>query len=252
MTTLPIAADTVFDSGIQRRAGTGVSVIVTLYNYSAYVMGALESVREQTHPNLELIVVNDCSQDNSEALVRAWMDTHAARFERALLLSNVRNYGLATSRNTGFHVARNDFVFVLDADNELYPRAVARLLTACELAGAEAAYSQLEMFGEETGTGVAYTWSRERFARRNYVDAMALVRKSAWAALGGYAHFEVAGWEDYDLWCRFVEQGYSAVFVPQILCRYRVHGPSMLRSETNVNYGDVVSEMLVRHPWLRL
>ena len=250
MTNLPIPSDTVFDSGIRPRDGTGVSVVVTLYNYAAYIVAALDSVREQTHGNLELIVVNDRSTDGSEAIVRDWMAANAWRFERALLLTNVRNYGLATSRNTGFHVARNAFVFVLDADNQIYPRAIARLLAACELSGAEAAYSQLEMFGDMAEIGAAYTWDPKRLARRNYIDAMALIRRSAWEYLGGYGHFEVAGWEDYDLWCKFVDVGYSATFVPQILCRYRVHGTSMLRSETNVNTAEVVSEMMIRHPWL--
>ena len=41
---------------------------------------------------------------------------------------------------------------------------------------------------------------------------MALIRKSAWERVGGYALFEVEGWEDYDLWCKFIEEGFEAVF----------------------------------------
>jgi glycosyltransferase involved in cell wall biosynthesis len=251
MSRLPIAADTVFEEEREPRPGTGVSVVVTLFNYANFVISALDSVREQTHGNLELIVVNDRSTDASEAVVKAWMAANSWRFARTVLLTNVKNYGLATSRNTGFDVARNEFVFVLDADNQIYPRAVARLLAACELTGDPAAYSQLEMFDEERGTGTAYVWDPDRLARYNFIDAMALVRRSVWQRLGGYGHFETAGWEDYDLWCRFVEHGLVATFVPQILCRYRVHGKSMLRTETNQNVLGVMAEMLVRHPWLR-
>jgi glycosyltransferase involved in cell wall biosynthesis len=251
MTQLPIAADTVFEDSRETPEGTGVSVVVTLFNYGKFVIAALDSVREQTHRNIELIVINDRSTDEGEAIVRSWMKDNCWRFAHTVLLTNAKNYGLATSRNTGFHVARNEFVFVLDADNEIYPRAIERLLAACELSGDKAAFSQLEMFGEERGTGAAYVWDPDRLARYNYIDAMALVRRSVWQELEGYAHFETPGWEDYDLWCRFVEKGYAATFVPQILCRYRVHGTSMLRTETNKNVIGVMSEMLVRHPWLR-
>ena len=68
---------------------------------------------------MKIIVVNDRSTDKSEAVVKAWMAENAWRFTRTVLLTNVKNYGLATSRNTGFQVARNEFVFVLDADNQV-------------------------------------------------------------------------------------------------------------------------------------
>ena len=58
--------------------------------------------------------------------------------------------------------------------------------------------------------------------------------------------------EDYDLWCKFIEQGYVAAFVPEMLCRYRVHRSSMLRTETARFYDAVFVEMTMRHPWMKL
>jgi glycosyltransferase involved in cell wall biosynthesis len=248
--TFPIATRTAFESSSARPNGIGVSVIVTLYNYAAYIEGALNSVFRQTHSNLELIVVNDYSRDHSESVARAWMEGHADRFTRVKLLSNVDNYGLSVSRNVAFENAAKDFVFVLDADNEIYPRAIERLLSACISANAGAAYSQLEYFDEQSDIGIAYCWDPERLAHGNYIDAMALVRKSTWAAVGGY-DVQDFGWEDYDLWCKFVEQGFAAVFVPQILCRYRVHGASMKRAETNPNSSGLIGQMVLKHPWLK-
>jgi hypothetical protein len=60
------------------------------------------------------------------------------------------------------------------------------------------------------------------------------------------------GWEDYDLWCKFVEAGIEGVFVPEILCRYRVHGSSMVRTETINRIDAVRQRMAMRHPWLSL
>ena len=55
------------------------------------------------------------------------------------------------------------------------------------------------------------SWQRQRLAFENHVDAMALVRRSAWESVGGYTHIE-GGWEDYDFWCKLVEKLVSLVF----------------------------------------
>jgi glycosyltransferase involved in cell wall biosynthesis len=158
---------------------------------------------------------------------------------------------LAEARNTGFRLAGAEYVFVLDADNMIYPRAVGRLLDA--IVGTEygAAYTQLEFFGSEQRLGHADIWSKAKFKNRNYVDAMALVRKASWEIVGGYTHMR-GGWEDYDFWCKFIDHGMAALFVPEVLCRYRVHGSSMLRTRTNRRYGRLVKEMMLRHAWLEL
>lgn len=229
-----------------------VTVIITLYNYASVIAEALDSVARQTHGALDLIVVEDRSPDASLDVALAWMREHHLRFDRCLLVQNDWNYGLATSRNAALARVETDYVMVLDADNALYPRAVERLLAALETSGVAAAYSQLELFGDFSGVGDAGPWDPDRLARGNYIDAMALFRTAAVRACGGYELFEIPGWEDYDLWCKVHEQGMIAAFVPQILCRYRVHGASMLRAETNADIAAVTFEIFRRHPWLKL
>jgi hypothetical protein len=65
---------------------------------------------------------------------------------------------------------------------------------------------------------------------------------------------DVGGWEDYDFWCKCVEAGIEGLFVPEILCRYRHHGESMLAQETDAgrNARRVRREMEARHRWLEL
>ena len=140
---------------------------------------------------------------------------------------------------------------VLDADNALRPPAVARLLEALEDAGAACAYSQLLHHGAGVGVGVGDVWRRESFVHDNYIDAMALVRRDAWAQVGGYAPVDY-GWEDYDFWCKFVEAALEGLFVPELLCRYRVHATSMLRTDTAAQRARLVETMMARHPWLDL
>lgn len=229
-----------------------VTVAVSLYNYAQFLPDCLDSVLAQRHAAIELVVVDDVSvEDDSVAVASAWMREHAERFSRVLLLRHGRNQGLAQARNTAFRHARASHVFVMDADNMIYPRAVGRLRQAIETSGAAAAYTQTELFGTKRSVGLADIFHPEWLRHGNYIDAMALVSRSAWRDVGGYTHIE-GGWEDYDLWCKFIEQGYVAAFVPEMLCRYRVHQTSMLRTETARSYDSVFVEMTMRHPWMKL
>ena len=235
-----------------RPAPDGVTVAVSLYHYAQFVAECLESIAAQTHGNIELIVVDDHSvRDDSVEVTKRWMERHSDRFNRVSLLRHVQNQGLAEARNTAFEYARTDPVFVIDADNEIYPRALARLLEAFNDREYDAVYSQLELFGNQTGLGLADVWSKNLLRTGNYVDAMALISRRSWSQVDGYRHTE-GGWEDFDFWCKFVDHGMEALFVPEILCRYRVHGASMLRTDTVVATERLKVELTLRHPWLEL
>jgi len=232
-------------------SGDIVTVAVSLYNYARFLTECLDSVRAQSYQQIELIVVEDASDnDDSLAVAKNWLTINADRFVRVLLLRHLRNQGLPAARNTAFLHARGDAVFVLDADNAIYPRAIARLYETLRETGAGAAYSQIELFGNEQRLGYADVWMPERFESSNYVDAMALVSKQAWRNVGGY--FDMPSWEDYDFWCKFVEMRIEAIYVPEILCRYRVHPASMLRTLSDAQSNEVIVTMSLRHPWLKL
>jgi glycosyltransferase involved in cell wall biosynthesis len=228
-----------------------VTVAVSLYNYGRFLPECLESVLAQRHPHLELVVVDDASEtDDSVAVARAWLSEHAQSFARVQLLRHARNQGLAEARNTAFAAARSEFVFVLDADNMIYPRAISRLYEVMRHREFAAAYTQLEFFGSERRLGFADVFEKDRLIPGNYIDAMALVSKRTWESVGGYTHME--GWEDYDFWCKVVDCGLAAAYVPEILCRYRVHPASMLRNDTVKSLQQIVVELTMRHPWISI
>ena len=230
----------------------GISVAISLYNYARYIEDCLESVAAQDFADIELIIVDDCSQrDDSLAVAQAWMEKNEVRFCSGLLLRHGVNRGLAEARNTAFAAASCQTVFVMDADNVIYPACLRKLQRALTAAKADAAYSQLVMFGDVTDIGLADYWSKARLANGPYIDAMALVRKSAWERVGGYAHLD-GGWEDYDFWCKLAEMDAACCYVPELLGKYRVHASSMLRTDSEASYDRLFNMISLRHPWTRL
>ena len=105
---------------------------------------------------------------------------------------------------------------------------------------------------ESAGLISCLPWDVLRLMYGNYIDAMALVRKSAWELAGGYdlkMDERFGGWEDYDLWLRLADEGYRGIFVPTPIARYRVHGASMLQS-FNWAPQNAIAALRARYPEL--
>jgi glycosyltransferase involved in cell wall biosynthesis len=239
---------------IYEKRGAGeaeVVVVIPLYNYAHTIAEALESVVEQDLPALAVIVVDDSSTDDGGQRAVDFLARHPARFSRAQVVRHHRNQGLAMTRNSGIVHSTEPHLFMLDADNRLRPPALSRLLDALRHSGADFAYSQLRLFGDQEGIGNADIWDPQRLRTENYIDAMALIRREALLAAGGYSSSAVEqGWEDWDLWCCFAELGFKGLFLPELLCEYRIHSTSMLRNRTNNSHTALKAEMRLRHPKL--
>ena len=231
------------------------AVCISLHNYADRILAALESVRAQTLELLELIVVDDASSDDGASRVQQWLGQHGQRFCRALLVQHGTNAGLAATRNTAFQLAEAPWCFVLDADNSLEPNAVAHCLALGQAAPSDIAvvHPLVELVGAGDATSLisGLSWQRAHFRERNVIDAMALVRRSAWQQVGGYDHIP-GGWEDYDFWCKLIEVGLQGILCPQRLATYHSHPQSMLATHTHQQLRRISRVLQQRHPWLQL
>jgi glycosyltransferase involved in cell wall biosynthesis len=217
-----------------------VAVLISLYNYKHFIIQCLESVASQTIGNIELVICDDCSRDGGAELVKEWLQLNCECFISCRLLQNEHNQGLAYSRNTAIAHSNAPFVFILDADNMIYPRCLERLWDALQTSDAAFAYCALEMFGDTIGLMGLSDWRPEMLCKGNVIDAMVLHRKSDLLSVGCYTKMKVAGWEDFDLWFKYARAGKFGIRVHEILARYRVHGSSMLRTTTNVKFNHTI------------
>jgi hypothetical protein len=239
-------------SSAYARATPRVTVVVSLFNHAHDVGNALASVMHSSHGNVELAVLDDGSTDGSRAVVVDFVQRHPEL--PAILLAHHANRGLGAARNGLVQAARGELVLVLDADNELYPTAVDRLLRALDAADDDAlfAYPILEVHEDETPTTLLsyQPWDVSRLRRANYIDALALLRRDRLLELGGYTNdIRLYGWEDYDLWCRAAAHGLHGVHVPQILARY-ARAPHSMISVTNIDDGEAAALLRERYPVL--
>jgi glycosyltransferase involved in cell wall biosynthesis len=234
-----------------RLLDAAVSVVIPLYNYAQHITDALDSVAGQTLAVLDLIVVDDGSADDGPDIARAWMLAHQNRFGRLVLVRNDANVGLGPSRNIGFAHAESRYVVPLDADNRLLPAFAERCLAQADATGAAFVHTKIQNFGGSDAIVGLEPYTPMRLAAGNSIDAMALVRLSAWAMAGGYDNVRF-GWEDYDFWCRLAEQGQFGSHIDEVLAEYRVHPASMLSMITDrpANKRRLIADMRARHPWV--
>lgn len=228
-----------------------VSVLATVYNYADHIGGALESLVASRYRQFEVVVVDDASTDASARAVRAWMRAHPR--VPATLLRHHTNRGLPHARNTALGFARGELVFILDADNRLYPHCLESLVAALDGdPDAAFAYGVHQRFTHMGPWGLVnlFPWEPERLRAGNYIDAMALVRASVLRRVGGYTTDpRLYGWEDFDLWCHLAELGERGVHVPEILARYRSARHTML-ALTDLSASIAFSVLAERYPGL--
>jgi glycosyltransferase involved in cell wall biosynthesis len=243
-----------FEIVTQNGRGGGIAaatVTISLFNYKECIVGCLESVKSQTIYDLDLLVVDDCSTDSSLEVARKWVCENGGRFRNCMLIHHKINRGLPTARNTGVSNARTEYVFVLDADNLLYPRCLERLVTALDHCSASFAYCYLEKFEKEIYLQNVKPWNPATLKYGNTIDAMVLLRKCVWEQVGGYStNMPAMGWEDFDLWFKIAKVGGWGILVPEILARYRVHRSSMLYTVTNPNADMLWAYLRSNHPQL--
>lgn len=227
-----IEKNVLFDS-----ANPDLSVIVTLYNYENYIETCLNSVNQSTLSGIEIIVVDDASQDSSVERVSNWMKT--AKVSCALV-KKVFNTGLAAGRNLGVELSRAPYVFILDADNYVFPKGLENLYHWVKEENWDFGFGILQRFDSKNSKGLGllsyYDWNEKHLLQEPYIDAMAVFKKEAILACGGYqmnlASQAVMGWEDYDLWLRLLEKGFHGGLYPNFVGAYRVHAASMIRKAT--------------------
>lgn len=105
-----------------------VSIIIPIYKVEDYINKCLESVLSQSYRNLEVILVDDASPDNSLQIARRTIDHLGNPDINIVYITHKKNRGLSAARNTGIAAATGDYLYFLDSDDELYDSKAISIL----------------------------------------------------------------------------------------------------------------------------
>lgn len=122
-----------------------ISVVVPVYNVAKYLPRCLDSIASQTYANLDIILVDDGSTDNSGKIA----DEYAKTDKRAQVIHQ-KNGGLSEARNAGLRYAKGDYVAFVDSDDYMSPSYIEKLYDIASKNGADVATCQFQSFSEES------------------------------------------------------------------------------------------------------
>lgn len=231
-------------SGLEE-AGAGVlpavSILIVARNTGPFIGDAILSARQQTFRDIEIVVLDDASTDDTRAIAEA----HAAQDVRVRVLDGPRA-GLAAIRNASLAAARGRWAAILDSDDLLHPAHVERLVAGAERTGAEMVAANMVSFAIEAGmTRASLFADTPEWRQERAIDLLAFVRSNGVAAGGvstGYfkplfamdfmrergleydPRLRIG--EDYDLVARALASGGRYVFLPRPTYFYRRHAAS--------------------------
>ena len=223
-----------------------VSVVIPCFNYGRYLAEAVQSVLAQSLRDVEVIVVDDGSTDDSRDVAESLIAAHADASIRLIAQTNSGSPG--HTRNVGIAAAVGDYIVCLDADDRLHPDYLARCAAALDAhPDAAIAYGDLQMFGDDDTLHVPPEWDTRVQLDCNFVDVVSMFRRRVWREVGGY-DTEI-GYEDWDFWIGAIELGWTGVKAPGALWYYRKHGSGVFAQHT-VRDQEIKAEIVLKHPGL--
>lgn len=215
-----------------------VSIIIPYYNDGATINEAVHSALEQTHANLEIIIVDD----GSDVSVNENLEKSIKAAGNVQCIFQV-NQGLAAARNFGVTKSSGKYLVFLDADDKLAKTYVEDCLKVHEdNQQLQIVYSESEKFGRETGRWELPEFNMKSFLSGNCIPAFAMVKKATFIELGCFDP-NVKYLEDWDLWIRAIAKyGVQIYRIPKILHFYRKRENNDSLTDLNIRSKQKIAE----------
>ncbi len=225
-----------------------ISVVIPFYNLGAFLPEALESVLNSDYPHLEVLIMNDGSDDPDSLAV---LEKIEAEGDARVRVIHNENQGLSATRNAGAALAKGPWVAFVDADDAVEPAFLRRAAWVLQqYDNVHLVASWIRFFGD--GQGIWHSWNLQfpYLLAHNLMIPICLVRKDSFLRFARNAPEMAYGLEDYEGWIGLLKNGCGGVAIPEVLTRYRVRGQSMFQSINREQQMYLYQVVVQRHPEL--
>jgi len=203
-----------------------VSIILPTYNGQQFLAQSIESCLNQTHKNIELIIVDDASTDETPEIIKRYSELDS----RIKIITNAKNKKLPRSLNVGHQASTGEFITWTSDDNLYLPQAIERMMSfLVENEEVGMVYCDFDCINEngET-TKKVIVGPKETMVSYNCIGACFLYRRSVYSKIGNYSSKYLYA-EDFDYWLR-VAANFSITPLHETLYLYRLHKNSLTSS----------------------
>ena len=208
-----------------------LSVIMPVYNAQPFIVASIKSILNQSYRNIELIIINDASTDNSLAEILSVKD------KRIKLFSNEENRGIVFSRNKGLKLAKGDFIGMMDADDIALPEKFEKQISFLLENPTYGMVGSWVDFIDEKGDAIPGGWKLTASVEmipsimlfKNYfLQSAVLYRKECINSFSFTHGLDIL--EDYAIWNEIIKE-FKAWNIQEPLVKYRLHSGSVTQSK---------------------
>ncbi|MCD7034497.1 glycosyltransferase family 2 protein [Metabacillus sp. GX 13764] len=198
-----------------------VSIITPSYNSTNYIGDTIASVQAQTYDNWEMIIVDDCSKDNSREYIKGFAEADP----RIRLVELEVNSGAAVARNTAINLANGKYVAFLDSDDLWHPEKLEKQIAFMEEKGYAFTYTKYQLMQEngeklDRVIDVPDEMDYKTLLKGNYIGCLtAVVNKEK---TGPFQMPNIRTRQDYALWLSILKRGFRAFALQESLAYYRL------------------------------
>ena len=208
-----------------------VSIIMPAYNAEKFIKDSIESVLSQSYKEWELLVVDDCSSDNTGSIVNDYCDID----KRVKFFSNEKNSGPAQTRNNALKQAKGKFIAFLDSDDVWLPNKLQLQISLMVKNNYVFTYTDYHRISED---GLV---SGKRINVPDTLNYFQLLRNTAITTSTVILNIEVVGkirmkdtyYDDFTCWLEVMKRGFTAHRITEDLLKYRVAAKSVSRNKLN-------------------
>ena len=196
-----------------------VTIITPAYNAAAYIAETIESVLAQTYTNWEMLIVNDCSKDNTVEIVQSYVE----KDKRIKLINLKQNSGAAAARNTAIQNAKGRYIAFLDSDDFWKKEKLQKQIEFMKKNCYAFTFTSYEHFKEtkenfQHQVQIPKSLNYNQALKGNQIGCLTVMldRKQI-----SNIHFTTQKHEDYILWLNILKQGITAYGIQESLALYR-------------------------------
>lgn len=197
------------------------SVVMPAYNSEKYIAEAIESVIKQTYTNWELLIINDCSTDNTEEIIKSYLQKDT----RIKLIKQKENQGVANARNTGIEKAKGRYIAFLDADDYWNKEKLQKQIQILQTSNADITYTAYLMI-DETGKTIKKRSVKKTLKLKDLLKENSIIFSSVVCKKESLMdkNFKSEWYhEDYIFLLDLSKESKNFVGINESLMQYRVH-----------------------------
>ena len=221
-----------------------ISIIIPCFNQAHFLGDAVNSVLNSDYSNIEIIIINDGSTDNSKEKAEEFCARH-----QNIIFIDQQNKGVSYARNAGIKIATGKYILPLDGDDMISPEYIPGAIKVLEEnPNVKVVYCKALKFNENR----EWSWRLKQFslqslAKDNMIFVSAVFRKSDWKVIGGYSEDLIKGHEDWEFWIKLLKSGGEVTKLPFVGFYYRITGESRRKAYSKVSKKNTVDYINKNH-----